>query len=161
MRLEEKNSLVIGDGRADTPKQLIADIGTSERPSFTFDPIKNAWVISNGLDQPVVLVGSAAEEVMINDTDGNIEFDLSKGRVFYLTLEGNATFSFVNPGKYKSYIICITNGGVGNHEVSLPSDLKFQGLSPNLKYPSEFVPKIEISFIPMGAYYSANMKQIV
>lgn len=109
-----------------------------------------------------ILSNPEAEEVTVTETQGNITIDLSQGRVFLMTIDGAATFTFQNPVKYRQYIISIVNGGLGEHEITLPNDLKFDGSSiPSSNVPSKFVSMFELRMMWVRGYYSGEWRQVV
>ena len=159
MKQVGQNSISFGDGESDSIKKIEISVGENDKPAISYDPAKKAWSISNGIDQAILFESPNNQATSISDKSGPIEIDLSLDTTFLLTLEGDAAISFKNPSRNKNYILSIVNSSGGNHTVALPNSMKFQGLRPNLKFPSQFVPLMELHFTLMSDYFSSSFRQ--
>jgi len=87
-----------------------------------------------------------------------ITVDWSKASTQFVTLHGNRTFIFLNGEKGKHYTLVVTQDATGSRTVTLPSSVRWPGMTPPISPPvlTTAATKTDyIGFIYNGVNYDA------
>lgn len=102
--------------------------------------------------------GAAPGEYTIGDSGSSVSVDWSNGASQFVTLSNNATFSFSNAVAGNTYYLRIQQGGYGNKQAYLPSNIVWNsGSVPVISVNSWTIDVIGLYFD--GTYYYGYVSQ--
>lgn len=149
INIEIEGSLYLSNGYDDTNINLVGLYNLNETTHVnklninvlgTASSVNNLGVDSNGnvvsLDADITDITFAQNSSVTIPFSTNMDVEVSTSNIFYVDLQGSATFSFSDlPSKDCTFIIEVTQGGSGNNTITFDQtgiDIKYKELSIDL-----------------------------